>query len=193
MAGRHAQPIDLLVMQGKTHLTKEQIAARKASEIKFGKDNLVCPSYVKRDPVAYAKWKELVKEYKAAAEAKIDIVRSSDAGILAMYCKTFSEYQTLLAAQQRVTEIHYDCDALDEYIGDQDDFNFKIKKQLRDLFSVSAILSIESAVNQKIGMLLRMEDRLFLNPLAKVKNIPKPAKEEKPASKFGAIRGGARG
>ena len=192
MAGRHAQPVEMLLVNGKKHLTKDEIQQRRQSEVKFGSDRLVCPAYVRKDPVAHSKWREIVKEYKQAAEMKINLVTSSDVGILAMYCKTYSEYQMLLSAQQRIQQIHYDSSELEDYISGEDEFPYKVKKQLRDLFSISAILTVETAINKKMEMLLKMEDRLFLNPLAKLKNIPKPA-PKKPASKFGALSGGTSG
>jgi len=186
--GRNAQPIEIVQANGRKHLTKEEIEQRKKSQLKFGGSKLKCPEYVKLDPVALKKWRELTKEYKEASEKNIEIVKSSDIGILAMYCKTFSEYQELLKAYQRVSEIHYDCKELDEaidgtYYGEESDkdkvlFSYKVKKQLRDLFSVNAILAIETAINKKMDMLIKMEDRLFLNPLAKVKNIPKKEMKE---------------
>jgi len=38
------------------------------------------------------------------------------------------------------------------------------------------LLRIETAINKKMDMLIKMQDRLFLNPLAKVKNVPKKEK-----------------
>lgn len=183
MAGRNAQPIDILTAKGKKHLTKAEKEHRKKSEIKLGSDKLVCPMYVKTDTVAYKKWRELIADYNKAKTQGIDLVKSSDAGIMARYCKTFSEYQTLLKAHQRVSEIHYDCDDLNESLEGVDVesgdaiFAYKVKKQIRDLFAINGILTIETAINKKMDMLIKMEDRLFLNPLAKVKNVPK--KEEK--------------
>ncbi len=198
--GRRAQPIDILAANGRKHLTKDEIETRKNSEVNLGDSRLKCPEFVKRDPIALKKWRELIKEYKAAAEKKIDLIKSSDVGILAMYCKTFSEYQTLLKAHQRVSEIHYDCDELSEaidgtYYDEESDsdkvlFSYKVKKQLRDLFAVSGILAIETAINKKMDMLIKMEDRLFLNPLSKVKNVPKPQKEDRPVSKFAKFGAG---
>lgn len=192
--GRNGQPIDILTASGKKHLTKAEIQQRKDSEIKLGASRLKCPDYVKADPVALKKWRELTKDYyKAAADGGVDLVKSSDTGILAMYCKTFSEYQELLNAYQRVGNIHYDCSELDDYIDGAEDFNYKIKKQLRDLFSINAILTIETAINKKMDMLIKMQDRLFLNPLAKVKNVPQKPKESKAPSKFGRFGAGKSG
>jgi phage terminase small subunit len=185
MAGRRGQPIDIVAARGKKHLTKEEKNRRKKGEIKLGSGKITCPMYVYSDKVAHKKWNELMADYNKSKVEGIDLMKSSDAGILAMYCKTFSEYQELLKSYQRVSEIHYDCKELDEaldgdYYDEEDDkvkvlFSYKVKKQLRDLFSINAILTIETAINRKMDMLLKMEDRLFLNPLAKVRNVPKAA------------------
>lgn len=189
--GRNAQPIEILQANGKKHLTKAEIQQRKDSEIRLGDKKLTCPDFVKSDVEAYKKWKEILKIYK-----DFDFVSSGDVGLLARYCKTFSEYKELLKAYQRVSEIHYDCLELDDYLDEFDEegkarFGYKIKKQLRDLFSISGILTIETAINKKMDMLIKMEDRLFLNPLAKVKNVPKQVKEkeEEPSSKWGKFGG----
>jgi phage terminase small subunit len=189
MAGRPAKPIDLLMLEGKKHLTKSEIENRKASEIRFGDGKLRCPDYIKKDSVAFKKWKEVTELYK-----DVDFVGSGDVSLLARYCKSSSEYLDLIESYQRIKEIHYDTKELDEalddtYIDDEDEgkekrlFSYKVKKQLRDMISVNALLSVESAINKKMDMLIKMEDRLFLNPLAKIKNIPKP-QEEKPESEF---------
>jgi phage terminase small subunit len=180
MAGRNAKPIELLVMAGKKHLTKAEIENRKNTEIRFGDHKLRCPEFVKTDIFAYAKWKEITALYK-----DFDFVSSGDSGLLSRYCKSFAEYQDLLSSYQRIKEIHYDMheldEALDSVVEDDDQeirtFSYKVKKQLRDMISVNALLSIESAINKKMDMLIKMEDRLFLNPLAKTKNIPKKQKE----------------
>lgn len=173
MPGRNAKPVGLHLAEGNPNrLTKAEIERRQKSEIKFGDRTLRCPTFVKDDAVAYAKWREVVKLY-----AGVDFVASGDVGLLARYCMTWSEYHTLLKSDSRLRQIKFDGDGLDDYIENNEEFSFKAKKQLRDLFNIHAIMAIESAINQKAGMLIKMEDRLFLNPLSKVKNVPK--KEEK--------------
>ncbi len=195
--GRNAKPIELLQAEGRKHLTKQEIENRKESEIHFGDHKLKCPEFVKNDLEAYRKWKEITRLYKG-----VDFVSSGDAGLLSRYCKSFSEYQDLLASYQRIKEIHYDMKELDEaldssYMDDENQekrcFSYKVKKQLRDMISVNALLSIEAAINKKMDILIKMEDRLFLNPLSKVKSIPKEKKEEPQESKwakFGVQRSG---
>jgi len=193
--GRNAQPIELVQANGKKHLTKAEMQERKENEIKLGDKKIACPDFVKSDIEAYKKWKEISKIYK-----EFDFVSSGDAGLLARYCKTFSEYQDLLSSYQRIKEIHYDSEQLDKALEEtyEDEevekrlFSYKVKKQLRDMISINALLSIETAVNKKMDMLIKMEDRLFLNPLAKVKNIPKPVKEEPQDSKWSSYKAGGK-
>lgn len=181
MSGRNAQPIELLRSRGKKHLTKKEISERKETEIKLGSKDiskLKPPVFVKNDMLAFAHWKQCLKEYKEAAKAGAEIITSSDAGMLALYCKTYADYERLLKAYQSIDKIAFDGDALDDYIADSEEFNEKIKAQLRKMVAVDGLLRIETAINKKMDMLLKMQDRLFLNPLAKVKNVPKPRKEK---------------
>lgn len=182
--GRNGQPIDILVAVGKKHLTKKEMQNRKDAEIKMGDSRLKCPDYVKADPVALKRWRELTREYRVAVAGGVDLVKSSDAGILARYCKTFSEYTKLLVRMERISDIHGDSDDLEEYINDSEEFDYRVKKQLMDMVSTDGLLRLETAINKKQDLLIKLEDRLFLNPLAKVKNIPQKAKEKKEVSKF---------
>ncbi|MCM3145369.1 terminase [Brevibacillus sp. MER 51] len=186
MAGRHAKPVALHLAEGNPNrLTKEQIQQRKDAEVKLGAQDLKKlkkPGYVSKDKIANRIWNELVKEYKSAADQGVELLTSSDIGTLAMYCKTFSEYERLLVQYQRLENISVDEHILDEYIGRAeavDEVNYKALRYLSQLASIEGILKIETAINKKMDMLLKMQDRLFLNPLAKVKNVPKPKKEEK--------------
>lgn len=199
MPGRNAKPVALHLAEGNpNNLTKEQIRQRQESEVKLGVDDLKKlkkPSFVARDKVANKRWNDLIKEYKLAAEQGIELLTSSDVGLLARYCKTFSEYERLLDAYQRIEKIADDTDPLYQYILQQDDFVMKAMTQIAQLASIDGILKIETAINKKMDMLIKMEDRLFLNPLAKVKNVPKPKKETKPSAmaKFMNNRAGGHG
>lgn len=78
-------------------------------------------------------------------------ISNSDSGHLARYCRCHAEYITLLSKRDEIVK--------------QDD--------------ISQIILIDRAINQKISTLNSLEDRLFLNPLSKVKNVPKAQKIEK--------------
>lgn len=195
--GRSAKPIELLMVEGKKHLTKEEIEERRNSEIRFGDRKLKCPNYVKNNEIAYKKWKEINKLFK-----DFDFVSAGDSELIAKYCITFSGYLKLIEAHQKISEIHYDCEELDRAIEaelknedgtTEKAFSYKVKKQLRDMISVNAILQIETAINKKVDLMIKMEDRMFLNPISKVKNIPKKKEEEKPSEKWGKFGGGMSG
>ncbi|MEW9702837.1 terminase [Paenibacillus sp. SI8] len=194
---RRGQPVDLVIANGRKHLTKTEIADRKAAEIKLGKkdlDKIKPPAFVKNDAIAFACWKQHMKDYKEAAENGIELITTSDVNILSLYCQTYAEYERLLRSYQRIDSIAADMGPLEKFIeDDEEEFRQKAWMYLTNLISIEGHLRIESAINKKMDMLLKMQDRLFLNPLARVKNVLKPKKEEKPVSRFaqfGAGRGG---
>ena len=198
--GRNAKSVSLHIAEGNPNrLTKAEIAARQESEVKLGKselDKLKPPPFIKNDIIAYGHWKQLMKEYKSASAQGVDILTSSDVGTLALYCKTYSEYEKLLEQYQRIEKIAIDEHILSDYFDrceEVHELEARAQMYLTKLASVEGILKIETAINKKMDMLLKFQDRLFLNPLAKVKNIPKPKKEEKPVSKFGKFGGGRSG
>lgn len=195
--GRNSKPIGLHLAEGNPNrLTKEQIKQRQEAEIKLGKselDKLKPPPFVKNDVNAYTYWKYCMKEYKEAAKQDIDLLTTSDVGLLAMYCKTYSEYERLLKQYQRLENIAVNEDVLHDYfekMEEVEEFEARAQMYLSQLASIEGILKIETAINKKMDMLLKMQDRLFLNPLAKVKNVPKSKKDEKPPSKFSKFGGG---
>lgn len=171
--GRNGQPIDILQANGKKHLTKAEIEHRKKSEIKTGTGALRCPDFVKRDVNAFKKWKEILKVYK-----DVDFVSSGDVGMLARYCMTHSEYLRLLDSRKHLEALETDWSNHRDII--PEDLSFQIERILK----LNPLLQLEAAINKKMDLLLKMEDRSFLNPLAKVKNVPKAPKEDKPVSKF---------
>lgn len=179
MPGRHAQPIELLQANGRKHLTKAEIEHRKSSEIKFGDKKLKCPDFVKNDAEAYKKWKEVTKLYK-----DVDFVASGDAGLLARYCMTFSEYLGLIELKRQVNQAVINWNEYEQF------FPLDFRDGINRILKVDPILQLETAINKKMDMLIKMEDRLFLNPLAKVKNIPPMPKEEEVPSKFAKFGAG---
>lgn len=173
MAGRHAKPISLHMQDGnKRHLTKAEIEHRQKSEVRLGDKKMKCPDFVKNDVEAFKKWKELVKLYE-----DVVFVSSGDIGMLARYCTTHSQYLKLLYRLERIKDIAQDSEDIEMYIYGSEEFDAKIKRQLVDMVSTDGVLRIEKAVNQKLDILIKMEDRLFLNPVAKIKNIPKKESE----------------
>jgi hypothetical protein len=89
----------------------------------------------------------------------------------------FSEYRDLLRRRTRINAICAEPDDIETYIQDSEEFDYKIRQKFLDAVSTAAVLQIDKAINSKMDMLIKMEDRLFLNPLAKIKNVPKKEKE----------------
>lgn len=182
--GRPAVPVALHLMKGnKRHLTAAEIKKRQQSEVKLGDKKLVCPSYVRADKEAHKKWKEIVKLYK-----NIDFVSSADVGMMARYCVTFSEYLDLLHHREKIRTVGFTPDeglaaveALAEKYGTRR--AEKMFEKIEYVLSVSGLLNLDKAINAKMNSLVQMEDRMFLNPLAKAKNIPK--EEPKKADPLG--------
>lgn len=150
MAGRHAKPLSLHILNGNpSHLTKAEIAERKAGEIRLGTLKFKIPERIKNNPVAKKKWSEVIAIYKAA---DVDFASTSDSAIIERYCLTYAEYINLQEVRAEIEAKGWDrvktYHAIDE-------------------------LNLENNINKKIEILTKLEDRLFLNPLAKCKNIPK--------------------
>ena len=188
--GRRAKPVGLHIAQGNPNrLTKAEIERRKEAEIKLGDtvlnySKVDCPTYVKEDLVAYDKWQELLREYRKAAKDGTELIKTSDLGVLARYCKTHSEYQGLLRHRAVVGNIELTPEEVAEAENVlEDQYGKKMAnnlfKKINYLLSVGGILSIDTAINKKADMLIKLEDRLFLNPLAKVKNVPKKQEKQK--------------
>jgi len=141
---------------------------------------------------ARAKWREVVAIYKNSG---LNIASSADVGAIARYCQVYGEYYDLLEQRERLKAT--DCVSEDELEGELGcDVNDRRRQRLLEkidfLVSLSGLLQVDSAINKKMDQILKLEDRLFLNPLAKVRNVPKhPAKhkEQSPleAAGFGGI------
>ena len=167
--GRNAKPIELHLVNGnKRHLTKAEIEHRKKAEVKFGDTKLICPSFVKALPAA-----AMVKLYQG-----FNFVRSGDVGVLERYCVAYAEYLDLVEHRQRIREIKIDgmdesllTAVLPEVYSRQR--AVKTFEKIDYILSVAGLLALDKAINAKMDALVKMEDRLFLNPVAKIKNVPK--------------------
>jgi len=87
---RPKKPVKLLVLEGRTHLTKKQIAERMQSEISIGDYNFKASNIIKKDPVALKKWNEIVKLF--TEPEPLGLISTSDSGLMERYCLTYAEY-----------------------------------------------------------------------------------------------------
>ena len=182
VVGRNAKPIDLIMADGnKRHLTKAEIEHRKNTEIRFGNDKLVCPKHIKNNKNAYAKWKELIRLYK-----DFNFVASGDIGMLGRYCMAYSEYLDLIERRAIINQLSINIEEhyyIEKELKDEGVPEKRIEKMIDKyefILLIGGLIVLDKAINAKMDALVKMEDRLFLNPLAKIKNVPKkPPEEEK--------------
>lgn len=88
MAGRKAVPVDVLVDQGKSHLTKEQIEARREREaaLQFGTDKIDRPKWLTGADATKA-WEVLSAEL-----LEKNLMTNVDVFSLAMACDAYAQY-----------------------------------------------------------------------------------------------------
>lgn len=171
MGGRPAKPVQLHLLNGnKRHLTKEEIAARQRQEAKTRSGIKIYKpsSQVENDPAALAMFKKLKKLYKS-----IEFVEGLDENIINRYCLLHSEYVQIRDVRQGLSAKYEELDAIEEKL--------RLSEHLSEL---------DKRLDKKMDLLLKLEDRLFLNPTARVKNVPKkePPKVDPLANKgFGNV------
>lgn len=185
--GHNVKPLALHIAGGNAgHFTKAELKAKAEGEIKFGTGSLNPPSEVKKDKIAYDKWKELVKLYKG-----VGFISSGDTGTIAEYCTAYSEYRELLAQKKHLSNI--DIEEVNEEtkfikdalgMGGKDARSIaRVFKKIDYLVSLNGYLQLDKAINSKRDQLLKFSDRLFLNPLSKIRSVPKTAQNKLPPAK----------
>lgn len=157
---------ELLLLEGKSHLTKAEIAYRQSVE-KFlsTKDGMFYEQpQVKADKIAHEEFMRLRRLY-----AKMELAEALDQQIINRYCL-------------EVSDTHQLHGQLGRLIADLDmakDPEARIR--LYDLINRTHV-----ALCKNKDMLIKLEDRLLLNPVARLKAVPKtPPREEKPTGMAG--------
>lgn len=169
--GRNARPIDILKADGRSHhLTKDEISRRKASEIKINNHIFKASELVMSDERALKEFKRLKKLYK-----EIEFIASLDEHIINQYCLSVSELDDLTIALKTTREEMKSDDP-------------ELRRMAIDLF-----LTLDVEIRQKRSEIIKFSDRLYLNPVARTKNVPKKPAEDKPVNKFNKFAGGGAG
>ena len=83
---RKREATNVLLLKGKTHLSKKQIAERQEAEaaMQMPADKVRCPKWL--DPIARKVWRQVVPELKA-----LDLLTNVDVYTLAAYCNAVSQ------------------------------------------------------------------------------------------------------
>lgn len=157
--GNQIIPMSLQLQQyRKVHKSKEEIRQRLEYEekMKVGKRVFIITDKILKYPHAIAKWNQLVTIYE-----NFEFVSEIDIGIMEKYCICHAEYYYLLEIKNELLK-QYD----DKIVA----------------YRMVRSLKIEQDINNKVEILLKLEDRLFLNPHSRLKNIPKFESEDKKES-----------
>ena len=197
-SGRRRQPVNVVDFDNtQIHFTKAQIAARAKAEKMagtIGKETLTCPREIRENKRALVEWNHLTKINR---ETEADFLRTTDAKAIAAYCMLRAEYLDLVHKRAMVNncpgftwdEETEAKNAIDDYYEGNAKRTDLLWKKIDFVLSLPGVLKIDSAIDAKVGKLIAFEDRLFLNPLARLKHdgttkttAQKPVSE---LSKFG--------
>lgn len=157
MAGRPSKPVQLLKLEGKSHRTKKELEHREKAEkslytgIKFRESPVV-----KADPVAHREFLRLKKLYK-----HIEYIDGLDEQIINRYCMLISQEQSLSNTMNRMWVDIEEVETIEE--------------RAEIYRSISGVTDKTMKTRE---MLLKLEDRMFLNPTSRIKSIPKQPEEE---------------
>lgn len=136
MAGQR-QPVDLIIANGKKHLTKAEIEERRNTEIKAPADKVTAPQYLSKDQKK--SFKRIVKELQ-----KVGIVANLDVDALARLVISQSNY---LAITREMDETPLMIEGWRE-TGKKDDDG-------RDIYEKTML------VNPNVERLARLQDKFF--------------------------------
>lgn len=153
MAGRNSAPMQLVKAEGnKNRLTKEEMKHREKGEkaLQTGQNFKEEPA-TKKDPFAHKEFLRLKKLYK-----EIEYVEALDQGIINRYCQLKSQDESLKNLYAALENDLDEAESAEERMKVFDGINSVMGKQ-----------------NQIRGMMLKLEDRLFLNPTSRIRSIPK--------------------
>lgn len=165
VAGRPSKPIQLLKSENKSHRTKAELEHREKMEKSLKTNTRIKEEpATKSDPIAHKEFLRLRKLYK-----EIEFVDGLDSEVVNRYCQLKSQEKMLHDFYLELKEM---MDGLPEVVQ-----KVAVYEDMKDVITKQ---------NQVRDKMLKLEDRLFLNPVARMKAIPKepPKKESSNMSKF---------
>jgi phage terminase small subunit len=158
MGGRPSKPTELILLEGKSHRTKAEIDHRKKNEQALYTGEFFQESpQVKSNKIAHAEFIRLRRLYD-----KITYVDALDQQVINRYCLEVANTYQL---QEVVNRLYTELDKTER---------FEDRLRVYDLINKAL-----AAQEKNKTMLLKYEDRLFLNPTGRMRAIPKtPEKKE---------------
>ncbi len=156
MGGINQKPIELSIVNGKNsgHYSKADLQERIEREkvMRIGGKLYKPTRAIVENPIALSKWNEIVDIFDG-----FKFVTDVDTGIIERYCLTYSEYMQLNETKNEI---------------------MNNGKSNLDIYGLMEDINLHQHINKKLDILLKYEDRIFLNPASRIRNIP--AKPEKP-------------
>jgi phage terminase small subunit len=172
MAGRSSKPTQLILIEKKSHRTKEEIKQRQeAEEALFTGQHFREKPQVKNNEIAHKEFLRLKKLYK-----KIAYVDALDEQMINRYCLEVANAYDLQKRLASLEKLLTECE------------NSESKIAVHDMINKTV-----TAMNRTGERLLKYEDRLFLNPTARIKAIPKSLNKKTEVSGMGTFLKGRAG
>lgn len=147
--------VELLLHEGTARKTKAEIKYREKAEkeLRIGDQTFIITENVLNDQRAIRKWNELVKIYKGWK-----YVTDIDLNTIEKYCLLYSEYYQLLEIRKQLEKQYPD---------------------IIQLYTVLQEIKYDTTINKKYEILMKFEDRMFLNPLSRIRAVPMKKEEPK--------------
>lgn len=157
MAGRPSKPVQLIKLEGnKDRRTKAELEHREKMEKKLQTGTLFREEpATKADPVAHKEFLRLRKLYK-----EIEFVEGLDQATINRYCQLKGQEDFL---QDLYVQVKNSIDAAKQ-----------VSKKMALYEDMKDIITKQNQVRDKM---LKLEDRLFLNPVSRMRSIPKKPPE----------------
>lgn len=166
--GRNAKPVELLVLEGTSRKSKAELERRKNAEIKLESRTLQADPMVRGDKRALREFRRMKKLYE-----EIEFVGSLDEHLINQYCLSVSELDDLVALMNDMR------DAIQAVREDGELSSADRARAVKELAEL--LMKYDAEVRYKRAEIVKMGDRLYLNPVARSKNVPKrPAKQDDP-------------
>jgi phage terminase small subunit len=146
----NGQPKPLSLVQGHRTIAEKQVRAKAEKSLYTGEQFFEVAS-VKADPLAHKEFVRLKRLY-----SKIAFIDALDQQLINRYCLELSNLEKL---QKNLIELQYIADETDQ---------MDVKIAILD-----RITRISQIMMKSKELILKYEDRLFLNPASRVKSVPK--------------------
>jgi P27 family predicted phage terminase small subunit len=175
--GRKPQPVNVIRMKGKTHLTKQEIDDRLEAEarVRPPADKVRCPRWL--DKEGRKEWRRICPELKA-----LDLLTNVDVSALAVYCDVVSRYIEATKAVQASGFILRDPAGDGSGDGSAEEVvnpGTRAVSESADAENPAVIVAVRYARLIKLYLV-----EFGLSPSARAKLKPPEAKGEGPVTKF---------